>query len=93
MYPNEPTLNKEKEDLQKASFLGLSIEVRDRKFTTKLFYKRDFFNFHISHMPIWIATHHLKYFMLQLIQLVILHIARAATNLIHMVTHVNRLLI
>ena len=93
MYPNEPTLNKEKEDLQKASFLGLSIEVRDRKFTTKLFYKRDFFNFHISHMPIWIATHHLKHFMLQLIQLVILHIARAATNLIHMVTHVNRLLI
>ena len=36
IYPNKPALQKENEDLCKASFLDLSIKVHDRKFTTSL---------------------------------------------------------
>ena len=42
---------KENEDPCKTSFLDLSIKVRDKKFTTKLFDERDVFPFHINRMP------------------------------------------
>ena len=45
MHPDKPVLKKEKEDPWKVSFLGLSTEVHNRKFT--IFVVR----FHISHMP------------------------------------------
>ena len=45
-------IKKENEDPCKASFLDLSIKFHDRKFTTKLFDKRDVFPFYINCMMV-----------------------------------------
>ena len=50
VYSNELKLKKD-EDLCKALFLDLSIEVQDRVLNTELFDKRDAFPFYINCMP------------------------------------------
>ena len=44
-------LKKKNEDHCKVSFLNVSIEVLNRKFTTELLDKRDAFHFYINYMP------------------------------------------
>ena len=51
IYPDELELKNENKDLCKASFLDLTIDVHDRKFTSNLFDKRYAFPFYISRMP------------------------------------------
>ena len=51
IYPNELELKKENDYLCKASFLNLSIEFHDSKFTIEVFYKRDTFSFYTNHIP------------------------------------------
>lgn len=51
IYPDELDLKKENEDPFKTWFLDLSIEVRDGKFTTELFEKRDASPFYFKGMP------------------------------------------
>ena len=53
-YPDVLELKKENEDTCKASFLDFSIEVHERKFTTKLFDKKDVFPFYINRILIQI---------------------------------------
>ena len=48
---DELELKKENEDICVTSFLDLSIEVRDWKFTNELLDKRDVFLFFINGMP------------------------------------------
>ena len=51
IYLDELELKKENEDICVTSFLDLSIEVRDWKFTNELLDKRDVFLFFINGMP------------------------------------------
>ena len=51
IYLDELELKKENEDTCVTSFLDLSIEVRDWKFTNELLDKRDVFLFFINGMP------------------------------------------
>ena len=59
---------KEDTDPFKASFLPLSIEVHDKKFTAKLFDERHTFLFHINRMPYLILIYCLKSFMMWSVQ-------------------------
>ena len=51
IYPAELELKKENDDDKRATFLDLDIEIRYSKFKTKLYDKRDNFNFNIIRMP------------------------------------------
>ena len=51
IYPNELILNKENVSDDKASFLDMQIEIKDKKFVTKLYDKRKDFNFDIVNFP------------------------------------------
>ena len=51
IYLDELELKKENEDICVTSFLDLSIEVRDWKFTNELLDKSDVFLFFINGMP------------------------------------------
>ena len=51
IYPSELDLKKENIDNSNASFLDLAIEIKDNKFSTKLYDKRDAFPFDIVRMP------------------------------------------
>ena len=51
IYPHELELKKKNEDPCKASFLDLSEEVYNRKFSTNLLDKRDAFPFYSNRMP------------------------------------------
>ena len=75
----------------KASFLDLSVEVHDRKFTTNLFDK-DAFPFYINCMHCLGSNIPSKIFYAA-VDSQIFSIARTTTDLINMVMHVNLLLI
>ena len=51
IYPPELELKKENVVNTKTSFLELDIQISDRRFSTKLYDKRDAFGFHISRLP------------------------------------------
>ena len=51
IYPAELELKKENDDDKRATFLDLDIEIRYSKFKTKLYDKRDNFDFNIIRMP------------------------------------------
>ena len=51
IYPEELELKKENAGLDHASFLDLNINISNRKFSLKLYDKRDDFNFDIVRMP------------------------------------------
>ena len=51
IYPDKLGLKKKNECTCKTLFLDLQTEVRDRRFTNKLFDKRDAFPFNINKMP------------------------------------------
>ena len=51
IYPDKFGLKKKNECTCKTLFLDLQTEVRDRRFTNKLFDKRDAFPFNINKMP------------------------------------------
>ena len=51
IYPEELELGKENQNDLEATFLDLSIEIRNNKFEVGLFDKRDNFNFSIVRMP------------------------------------------
>ena len=51
IYPAELTLNKENEVNTAATFLDLDIEIIDNKFVTKIFDKRDSYEFDIVRLP------------------------------------------
>ena len=92
IYANELELKKENDDPSKALFLDLSIEAHDRKFSTKLFNKRDAFPFYINRMPYLDNNIPSKTFYTS-ISSEIVRMARTTSELINMVTHANILLI
>ena len=51
IYPEELLLNKENVGTLSSSFLDIEIKLSDRQFSSKLFDKRDNFNFSIVRMP------------------------------------------
>ena len=51
IYPQELSITKETQSDKEASYLDLLISVRDEKFHTKLYDKRDSFNFNIVNYP------------------------------------------
>ena len=51
IYPKQLILNKENEDDKSGSFLDLDIQIKDKKFTTKIYDKRDAFKFKIISYP------------------------------------------
>ena len=51
IYPPELILKKENEDNNRTSFLDLDIEIKEKKFITKLYDKRDQFKFDIVSFP------------------------------------------
>ena len=73
------------ENLYKFSFLGLSIEVHNKKFTTNFFDKRDAFLFHINRIPYLTSRNNLK-ILYASIGSEILPIARTTSNLINKLT-------
>lgn len=81
-------LKKENEDSCKASFLDFSIEVHNRKFTTKLLHKRIAFPFYINRRPYLDSNAPSKIFY-ALVGSKMLRVARATTE--HMVTHIKLL--
>ena len=84
--------HEENEDPCKASFLDLSIEVHDGKFTTNVFHRRNLIPFCINLMPYLDSNIPSKTFY-ALVRSETLHVARSATDLTNMVTRVNLLLI
>lgn len=51
IYPKELILNKENDSYDKASFLDIQIEVKDKIYVTKLYNKRADFQFHTVNFP------------------------------------------
>ena len=51
IYPDSLKLNKENKTNKEASFLDTSIEIRENRFITKLYDKRDAFDFEIVNYP------------------------------------------
>ena len=51
IYPEELQLNRENKDSKQASFLDIDITIKDKKFVTSLYDKRDDFPFSIVRMP------------------------------------------
>ena len=51
IYPPELQLNKENDSEHHATFLDMDIQIIDRKFVTKLYDKRDSYNFDIVRLP------------------------------------------
>ena len=92
IYPDEPELKKENSYPCKASFLDLSVEVRDSKFSTELFDKRDNLSLYINHMPYLDSNVPPKIYYAS-IGSEIVCIARTTTDLINMVKRVNLLLL
>ena len=86
----ELELKKENADPFKPSFLDLSTEAHDRKFTNEFFYKSGAFPFYISRMPYLDSSVPSKLFYAS-INFRIPHIARTTAALINMVERANLL--
>lgn len=91
IYPDELKSSKENEGPCGASFLDLSMEVHDRKLTTDLFDKRDFFPFYINPMS-YLDSNILSRKCFASFCSAILRIEKTTINPLDMVTRFNFLL-
>ena len=91
IYPEELELKKENIGHHEASFLDLSIKIANKKFTTKLFDKRDSFPFYINRMPFLDSNMPSKIFYAS-IGSEILRIVRTTTELNDLKNRVDELL-
>ena len=91
IYPPELELKKENVVNTKTSFLELDIQISDRRFSTKLYDKRDAFGFHISRLPFKDSNipHRMFY---SSASAEVLRICRATSNLHDVTTSVKSLI-
>ena len=88
VYFDELELKNENKDPCKVSFLDLSIELHDKKFTADLFDKRDAFPIYINRIP-WLDNNIPSQMFYASIDFEILHITRTTTYLINTVKRVG----
>ena len=91
IYPMEVELTKENSTNSSATFLDLSIEINERKFSTHIYDKRDSFPFYITRMPYKDSNIPSRMFY-GCIGSEVLRIARATTDNNKFIEHTNNLL-
>ena len=91
IYPPEMQLKVENLDNQSASFLDLDLKVENREFTSKLFDKRDAFQFSVVRMPYKCSNIPSKMFY-STISAEVLRICRATSRYSCFLVSVNKLL-
>jgi len=91
IYPEELDLKKENANNTEASFLDISITIDNKRFSTKLYDKRDSFPFYINRVPFLESNIPSKIFYAS-VSSEILRIARTTSDLHNLIPRVNSLL-